>query len=167
MGPFRGRDRGRPRAHVGASRAKELIFTAKDTNDFTTIPPAPLITAAVLEASYSDLASSSTVLSTDPSISIDCVRIYLTYPPDPTSSAFPTAPHKASCNTLELLTVSAGRLANLTLTVDVINILPEGKGVGSYVGSGVGTTEGTSVVGYTVGCAEGIADGIVLGSAVG
>ena len=124
----------------------------------------------MLEASYSDLASSSTVLSTDPSISIDCVRIYLTYPPDPTSSAFPTAPHKASCNTLELLTASAGRLANVTLTFDVINILPEGKGVGSYVGSGEGDAVGVNVgalVGFGVGSGVGWCVGLAVGHAVG
>ena len=107
------------------------------------------------------------MLSTDPIISIDCARKYLTSPSDSTLSAFPTAPHNASCKTLELLTASAGRLANVTLTVDTTSALPEGKGVGENVGSRVGTTEGDSEVGYAVGRALGETEGFTLGSTVG
>ena len=107
------------------------------------------------------------MLSTDPIISIDCARKYLTSPSDSTSSTFPTAPHSASCKTLELLTASAGRLANVTLTVDVMSALPEGKGVGESVGTRVGAAEGDSEVGYAVGRALGETEGFTLGSAVG
>ena len=136
----------------------------------------------MLEASYSDLASSSTMLSTDPIISIDCARKYLTSPSDSTLSAFPTAPHNASCKTLELLTASAGRLANVTLTVDTTSALLEGKGVGKNVGNGDGDFVGLRVgapvglgvgddvgrrVGSSVGNAVGAEDGLGVGEGVG
>ena len=125
---------------------------------------------AVLDASYSDVASNTTVLSTDPIISIDCTCKYLTLSLDSTSNTSPTAPHKASCNTLELRTSSAGSLANVILTVEVISSLPEGIGVGTTVGRGEGDGVGFVVgilVGRLVGNDVGLYVGLVVGRAVG
>ena len=95
-------------------------------------------------------ASPTVKPSTDPIISIDCTCKYLTLSLDSTSNTSPTAPHKASCNTLELRTSSAGSLANVMLTVEVISSLPEGIGVGTTVGRGEGDGVGF-VVGILVG----------------
>ena len=143
------------------------MFKAIDANDFATVAPASLTTVAALDASYSDLVSNSTVLSTDPIISTDCTRKYLTSSIDPASNACPTAPHNASCKMLELLTASAGKLAKVILTIDEIGRLCDGEAVRATTGKGEGAAEGVVVVGYTVGCAEGNADGNALGSAVG
>ena len=150
------------------------MFKAIDANDFATVVPASLTTVAALDASYSDLVSNSTVLSTDPIISTDCTRKYLTSSIDPASNACPTAPHNASCKMLELLTASAGKLAKVILTVDVIKSLPEGTGVGTTVGRGEGDGVGLFVgalvgndVGNEVGWCVGSVDGRVLGSGEG